>query len=82
VLETVPPVVVHVIAVLLLPVTVAENCCVPPVCSEVEVGLMLTATTGGGGGGAETVTVAEADLLASAALVAVTVWVPAVFGAV
>ena len=80
--ETLPPVVDHVTALLLLPVTVAVNCCVPPVGSDAEVGLMLTATTGGGGGGAETVTVAEADLLVSAALVAVTVSEPAVFGAV
>jgi len=80
--DTVPPVADHVTAVLLLPVTVAENCCVPPVWSETEVGLMLTATTGGGGGGAETVTVADAALLVSAALVAVTVCEPALLGAV
>lgn len=56
--------------VLVLPVTVAVNCCVAPVCSDADVGLMLTAITGGG---AFTVTVAEADLLGSATLVAVTV---------
>jgi hypothetical protein len=68
--------------VLLLPLTIAVNCCVLPVCNETEVGLMLTETVGGGGGGALTFTVADADLLVSAALVAVTVCVPAVFGAV
>jgi len=73
--ETVPPVADHVTAVLLLPVTVAVNCCVPPVCNEADVGLMLTETS-------MTVTVAEADLVLSATLVAVTVNVPAVAGAV
>ena len=34
---------------LLLPVTVAVNCCVPPAGNEAEAGLMLTETTGGGG---------------------------------
>jgi len=67
VLETVPPVVVHVIAVLLLPVTVAVNCCVAPVCMDAEVGLMVTAITGGG---TVTVTLAEADFVLSATLVA------------
>jgi len=52
---------------------------VPPVRSEAEVGLMLTATTGGG---ALTVTVAEPDFVLSATLVAVTVNVPAAAGAV
>jgi hypothetical protein len=65
--ETVPPVAVQVTAVLLLPVTLAVNYCVPPVVREAVVGEMLTAT------GAVTVTVAEADLLVSAALVAVSV---------
>jgi len=60
---------------LLVPVTVAANCCVPPVSREVEVGLMLTETS-------VMVTVAEADLVVSATLVAVTVNVPAVVGAV
>jgi hypothetical protein len=77
--ETVPPVVDHVTAVLLLPVTVAVNCCVRPVKSEAVVGLMLTATTGGG---ALTVTVAAADFEVSAVLVARTVKAPAVAGAV
>ena len=78
-MDTVPPVADQVTAVLLLPVTVAVNCCVPPVCSDADVGLMLTAITGGG---AVTVTVAEADFVLSATLVAVTVRVPAVLGAV
>ena len=68
-LEIVPPVADQMTAVFVLPLTVAVNCCVPPVCSEAEVGLMLTAT---GGGGAVTVTVAEADFVLSATLVAVT----------
>ena len=62
-----------------LPVTVAVNCCVRPVKSDTEAGLMLTAT---GGGGALTVTVAVADLVVSATLVARTVNVPAAAGAV
>ena len=65
--ETVPPVVVQVTAVLLLPVTVALNCCVAPVWTEAEVGDTDTAT------GAETVTLAEADFVVSATLVAFTV---------
>ena len=52
-----------------MPVTVAVNCCVPPACSEAEVGLIATAT---GAGGVVTVTVAEADFVVSATLVAVT----------
>ena len=75
VVETVPPVADHVTAVLLVPVTVAVNCCVPPVKSEADVGLMLTDTNA-------TVTVAEADFDGSATLVTVTVKVPAVPGAV
>ena len=67
--ETVPPVAVHVTLVLLDPVTVAVNCCVPPVWTEAEVGDTDTAT----GAGAETVTLAEADFVASATLAAVTV---------
>ena len=58
----------QVTAVLLLPLTAAVNCCVPLVCSEAEVGEIVTDTTGA----ALTVTVAEADLVVSAALVAVT----------
>ena len=51
--------------VLVLPVTVAVNCWVVPVWTEAEVGLMLTATR-------VTDTVAEADFVVSATLVAVT----------
>jgi hypothetical protein len=50
---------------MVVPVTLAVNCCVPPVCKEAEVGLMLTAT-------AVTVTVADADFVVSATLVAFT----------
>ena len=62
-------------AVLVVPVTVAVNCWLAAVGSDVVAGVMLTETT-------VTVTVADADLLGSAELVAVTVYVPAVFGAV
>lgn len=65
-----PPVALQVTAVLLAPVTVAVNCWIAPVCSEDEVGLIETAITGGA---EATVTVAVADLLESAALVARTV---------
>ena len=58
-----------------VPLTVAVNCCVPPVKREADVGLTLTETS-------VTVTVAEADLVVSATLVAVTVNVPAAPGAV
>jgi hypothetical protein len=64
-----PLVAVQVTAVFELPLTLALNCCVPPVDSEAEAGVMETATTCG----ALTFTVAEADLVESAALVAVTV---------
>ena len=64
--ETLPAVADQVTAVLLVPVTVAENCCVPPVRSEADVGDTETAT------GALTVTAAEADSIVSAMLVAVT----------
>src|SRR5438045_296193 len=69
-LEIVPPVADQVIAVLVVPVTVAVNCWVAPVCTDADVGLMLTAT---GGGGTVAVTVAEADFVVSATLVALTV---------
>ncbi len=65
----VPPVADQVTAVLLLPVTVAVNCWVPLVNIEADTGEIVTATTGA----ALTVTVADADLVVSAALVAVTV---------
>ena len=64
-----PPVADQVTAVLLLPLTLAVNCCDPPVVSDADPGVMETATTGG----ALTVTLADADLVVSAALVAVTV---------
>ena len=67
VVEIVPALAFQVTPVLLVPVTVAENCCVPLVWSEADVGDIETAT------GAATVTLAEADLVVSAALVAVTV---------
>ena len=62
---------------MLEPVTVAVNCRVALVRSEAEVGEMVTAITG-----ALTVTVADADLVLSATLVAFTVKVPALPGAV
>ena len=62
-----PAVADQVTVVLLEPLTLAVNCCVPPVSSEAEAGEIVTAT------GALTVTVAEADLVVSAALVEVTV---------
>ena len=67
--EMLPPVADHVTAVLLLPVTVAANCCVPPVSSDAETGETVTATTAG----EVTVTVATADFVVSATLVALTV---------
>ena len=65
--EILPAVADQVTAVLLEPVMVAVNCCVPLVSMEAEVGEIETAT------GALTATVADADLVVSAALVAVTV---------
>ena len=59
------------------PLTVAVNCCVPLITTEAAGGVMLTATTG-----TLTVMVADADCVVSATLVAVTVNVPAVLGAV
>ena len=66
--ETLPPVAAQVTAVLLLPLTAAENCCVPLVSSEAEAGEIVIETTGG----ELTVTAAEAALVLSAMLVAVT----------
>jgi len=74
-----PPVADQVTPVLLVPVIAAVNCFVSPVVSAALVGLMFIAITGGG---AVTVTVAEADFVESATLVAVTVNVPALVGAV
>ncbi len=75
--DTVPAVADQVTAVLLLPLTLAVNCWVPPLNIEAEIGEMVTATTG-----ALTVTVAKADFVGSAALVAFTVYVPPALEAV
>jgi hypothetical protein len=66
-LETAPPVAVQVTAVLDVPVTEAENCCVADVCKDADTGLIEIPTT------EVTVTVALADLVVSATLVAFTV---------
>lgn len=63
-----PAVAVHVTAVLLLPFTVAENCCVAPDARLTAVGATDTDTRG-----AVTLTVAVPDFVVSATLVAVTV---------
>ena len=68
-----------------VPCTLAANCAVAPVLAEVDAGDTVTEVTtglGGGGGAAVTLTEAEADLVGSAALVTVTVSVPAFAGAV
>jgi hypothetical protein len=77
--ETVPPVADQVTEALLLPETVAENCCVVPKAREIEFGLIETETAGW-----EDVTVIEAEavLELSAKLVAVTEYVPGIEGAV
>jgi hypothetical protein len=67
--EIVPAVADQVTDVLLEPVTVTVNCCIPPVWMDEDVGLMDTVT---GGGSTVTVTLADAVLLGSATLVAVT----------
>jgi hypothetical protein len=67
VLEIDPPLADHVTAVLLVPVTVAVNCCVAPDCTETEVGVTETVIE------AVTLTVAEAVFVGSPTLVAVTV---------
>jgi len=72
-----PPVADHVTAVLLVPLTEAVNCCVPLTTTDADAGEMVTPTTG-----ALTVMVAEADLVVSATLVAFTVKVPVLLGAV
>jgi len=77
--EIVPPVADHATAVLLLPVTLAVNCCDPPVVTDAELGEIVTAT---GVVAADTVMDAEADLVVSATLVAVTTKLPALMGAV
>jgi hypothetical protein len=75
----VPPVADHVTAKFVVPVTLAVNCWVEPVCTDADIGLIATTMMGGG---ALTVTLADAAFVASATLVAVTVYVPAVLGAV
>jgi hypothetical protein len=65
--ETVPPVAVQVTAVFVEPVTVAVNCCVPFAWIAAAPGEIETAT------GAATVTVAAADFVLSATLLAVIV---------
>lgn len=75
-LDTVPPVAVQVTEVFEVPVTDAENCCVADVCKDADVGLMEMPTT------EVTVTVALADFVVSATLVALTAYVPAEPGAV
>jgi hypothetical protein len=72
-----PPVAVQVTAVLLDPLTVAVNCWLPLTTTEAAGGVRPTATTG-----TLTVMVADADLVVSATLVAVTVKLPAELGAV
>ena len=72
--ETVPPVAVQVTAVLAALVTVAANCCVPPVKTVAAGGEMLTPTAAA----AVIVMFAEALLVGSCTLVAVTVKEPVV----
>ena len=83
--EMVPSSATHVTAVFAtVPCTVAENCNAPLVVTEAEEGERVTEFTTGGEGGAGTVivTLAEADLVVSATLVAVRVAAPAFAGAV
>lgn len=75
--EMEPPVADQVTALFELPVTVALNCCVPPVCTVAELGEIETDTVAGGGGVAVTVIAACALFVLSAELVAVTVKFPA-----
>jgi hypothetical protein len=70
--EIVAPVAVHVTAVFALPVTVAVNCCVAPVCSVALVGETVTETAGA----VWTVTLADALFVVSATEVAVTLKPP------
>ena len=79
-------------AVLVVPETVAENCCFAPVCRLIAVGETEMPTFVAGGGvvlGKVTVTTAESDVTTAAPTVcwdavafAVTVYVPAADGAV
>src|ERR1039458_9453269 len=66
------PFTLHVTAVFVVPVTVAVNCCAPPVATVADDGETLTCTLFGA---AAIVTVADADLVESAALVTVIVTV-------
>jgi len=77
--EIEPPVADHVTLLLVVPVTVAANCWVTPVCTDADVGLIEIPT---GGALVVTAIVALALFVVSAALVALTVYVPAVVGAV
>src|SRR5512134_3948439 len=70
--EIVPPVALHVTAVLVVPVTEAVNCCAWPGWSIAEDGDSVNCT-----GGAGIVTAAVADLVGSAAEVAFTLKLPA-----
>jgi hypothetical protein len=65
-----------------VPCTLAVSCSAPLVATEVEAGETVTEVTAGLVGAVVTVTTALADLVGSAALVAVTVSVPAFAGAV
>jgi len=76
--DTEPPDADHVTAVLEFPLTTAVNCCEPPVESDAEPGEIVTATVAA----AVTLTAAEADLVVSAMLVAVTTKLPVLMGAV
>ena len=60
----------------------AVNGIVPPVVDEAEVGEIVTEVTEGAGAAVVTVTVADANFVGSALLVAVTLTVPALVGAV
>lgn len=74
-----PPVADQVIPVLVVPLTVAVNCWVVPVCTDAESGLIATLITGDA---AVTVMVAVPDFVVSATLVAMIAYVPALAGAV
>lgn len=66
----------------LVPITLAANWTVPLVGTVVALGETVTDVTVGGGAGEVTVTGADADLVGSATLVAVTLPLPTVAGAV
>ena len=68
--EMLPPLADQVTAVLLVPVTDALNCCGLPTCTAAEPGVIDRVTAGAV---VVTVVVADADLVESATLVAVTV---------